>query len=78
MLDRPYSSGLAYEVAVEVEQYENQFGRPFVIRTTGRSASEIADQLHHRLSNDANAEDTVIGDQLRQIALLRLARQVVA
>jgi 2-oxo-4-hydroxy-4-carboxy-5-ureidoimidazoline decarboxylase len=77
VLEQPYSSALAYEVAVEVEQYENQFGRPFVIFTTGKSTSEVADQLHHRLSNDGSAEDTVIGGQLREIALLRLARQVL-
>jgi 2-oxo-4-hydroxy-4-carboxy-5-ureidoimidazoline decarboxylase len=75
--DRPYSPGLAYQIAVEVEQYENQFGRPFVICTIGKSTSEIADQLHNRLGNDGKAEDTVIAGQLRQIALLRLTRQVL-
>jgi 2-oxo-4-hydroxy-4-carboxy-5-ureidoimidazoline decarboxylase len=76
--DRPYSPGLAYQIAVEVEQYENRFGRPFVICTTGKSTAEIADQLHSRMGNDGDAEDTVIGGQLRQIALLRLTRRVVA
>jgi 2-oxo-4-hydroxy-4-carboxy-5-ureidoimidazoline decarboxylase len=65
---------LVYHLACDVEQYERRFGRPFV--TASRSTVEIADQLRSRLRNDADAEDRMIANQLRQLALLHL-RQIV-
>ena len=53
--------------------YERRFGRIFLIRAAGRSSEEILDQLEARLQNDPDTEDQVVADQLRQIALVRLA-----
>lgn len=52
--------------------YERRFGRVFLIRAAGRSATEIMAALQVRLENDEPTEDRVVGDQLREIALLRL------
>lgn len=56
--------------------YEERFGRVFLIRAAGRSAEEIVAKLEARLSHDPETEDVVVADQLRQIALLRLAGRV--
>ena len=53
--------------------YERRFGRIFLIRAAGRSSEEILGQLEARLQNDPDTEDQVVADQLRQIALVRLA-----
>lgn len=53
--------------------YEQRFGRVFLIRAAGRSSTEILDKLQTRLGNDPDTEDGVVADQLRQIALVRLA-----
>ena len=52
--------------------YEERFGRVFLIRAAGRSAEEILSTLQERLRNDADAEDRIVAEQLREIALLRL------
>ena len=52
--------------------YEEKFGQVFLIRAAGRSPEEILQQLSERLQHDAATERTVVADQLRQIALLRL------
>jgi len=53
--------------------YEQRFQRVFLIRAAGRSSVEILDKLQTRLKNDPDTEDEVVADQLRQIALIRLA-----
>ena len=53
--------------------YEQRFGRVFLIRAAGRSSTEILDKLQTRLGNSPDTEDEVVADQLRQIALIRLA-----
>jgi 2-oxo-4-hydroxy-4-carboxy-5-ureidoimidazoline decarboxylase len=58
--------------------YERRFGRLFLIRAAGRSSTEILGKLHTRLGNEPDTEDAVVADQLRQIALLRLAGLVTA
>ncbi len=58
------------------EAYEERFGRVFLIRASGRSAEEILAALESRLANDEETEQRVVADQLRQIALLRLAGAV--
>lgn len=52
--------------------YEQRFGRVFLIRAAGRTSEEILAQLTTRLGNDDAAEELVVADQLRQIAVLRL------
>ena len=58
--------------------YEERFGRVFLIRAAGRSADEVLSALRERLQNDADAEDRIVAEQLREIALLRLRGTVTA
>ncbi|MEO3936990.1 2-oxo-4-hydroxy-4-carboxy-5-ureidoimidazoline decarboxylase [Dermatophilaceae bacterium Soc4.6] len=52
--------------------YERRFGRVFLIRAAGRSASEIVALLETRLGHDDATEERVVGQQLGEIAVLRL------
>ena len=52
--------------------YEERFGRVFLIRAAGRTAPEILDSLNRRLTNSPTEEDTIVAQQLREIAVLRL------
>ena len=54
--------------------YEKRFGRVFLIRAAGRSATEILGALNERLGHTDAEEQPVVADQLRQIAVLRLRR----
>lgn len=54
------------------QAYEERFARVFLIRAAGRTSEEILDELQRRLANDDAREYTEVGDQLRQIAVLRL------
>lgn len=56
-----------------VEEYGVAFGRPMLIRTAGRSRSEVLGLIEDRLSNDVATEDRVVAHELRQIALLTLS-----
>lgn len=58
--------------------YEARFGHVFLIRAAGLSSQEVLAALEVRLGNDAAAELEVAGDQLRQIALLRLQAALAA
>ncbi len=60
------------------EAYERRFGRVFLIRAAGRSSEEILEALETRLANDPDTEEAIVADQLRQIAVLRLAQAVPA
>jgi 2-oxo-4-hydroxy-4-carboxy-5-ureidoimidazoline decarboxylase len=57
-------------------EYENRFGRVFLICATGLSAQEMLTSLQHRLTNDETTEAAVVQEELRKIALLRLAKVV--
>lgn len=52
--------------------YEERFGRVFLIRAAGRTRAEILGELRRRLELDDAAELAIVGEQLREIALLRL------
>jgi 2-oxo-4-hydroxy-4-carboxy-5-ureidoimidazoline decarboxylase len=52
--------------------YEEKFGRVFLIRAAGRTAPEILQALNERLANSPAEEDTIVARQLREIAVLRL------
>lgn len=52
--------------------YEERFGHVFLVRAAGRSAEDVLAALRQRLDNDPATEVAVAGDQLREIALLRL------
>jgi len=65
---------LAEELAAGNAAYEARFGRIFIIRAAGRSRAEILAELHHRLELDDAADLAIVGEQLRDIALLRLEK----
>lgn len=52
--------------------YEERFGHVFLIRAAGRTAEEILASLEERLGNDPATERRIAGQQLREIAVLRL------
>jgi 2-oxo-4-hydroxy-4-carboxy-5-ureidoimidazoline decarboxylase len=55
-------------------QYEERFGRIFIVCASGKSAAEILDILKARMSNTAAAELLEAAEQQRQITQLRLRR----
>jgi len=52
--------------------YEERFGRVFLIRAAGRSRAEVLSELRRRIVLDDATELAIVGEQLRDIALLRL------
>ena len=52
--------------------YEEKFGQVFLIRAAGRSREEILAALNTRLAHTPEQEQAIIGQQLREIAVLRL------
>ncbi len=64
---------LAAALATGNAEYENRFGRVFLIRAAGRSRAEILGELRRRMHNDAETESEIIAAQLREIAILRLS-----
>lgn len=59
-------------------EYEQRFGRVFLICATGLSADEMLTSLRRRLTHDDATEVAVVREELRKIALLRLAKVVDA
>lgn len=59
-------------IAAGNRDYEEQFGRVFLVRAAGRSPQEMLAELQRRLGNDPETETEESLEQLRQIALLRL------
>ncbi len=55
-------------------QYEERFGRIFIVCAAGRSATEILAILQRRMHNTAAAEMLEAAEQQRQITQLRLRR----
>lgn len=64
--------GLAQRLAEGNRAYEERFDRIFLIRAAGRSRPEILAELHRRLGLDPETEHQVVGEELRDIALLRI------
>lgn len=56
--------------------YEQRFGRVFLICATGLSGAQVLASLQQRLTHDPATEDAVVADELRKIALLRLRKVV--
>ncbi|MES2170985.1 MAG: 2-oxo-4-hydroxy-4-carboxy-5-ureidoimidazoline decarboxylase [Actinomycetota bacterium] len=56
------------------EAYEERFGRVFIIRAAGRSKREILSELERRLDLPNSTELEIVGEQLRDIALLRIEK----
>lgn len=67
---------LAQRLADGNRAYEQRFDRVFLIRAAGRDSAQILAELERRLGNDDETERAETVDQLRQIALLRLAHIV--
>jgi 2-oxo-4-hydroxy-4-carboxy-5-ureidoimidazoline decarboxylase len=55
-------------------RYEAKFGRIFLVRASGRSATDILAILESRMTNDATTELYEAAEQQRQITELRLQR----
>ncbi|MCU1529285.1 MAG: hypothetical protein JWP75_3048 [Frondihabitans sp.] len=69
-----FDQHLAEALAAGNAAYENRFGRVFLIRAAGRSRAEIVAELERRLTLDDETELTIVGEELRDIALLRLEK----
>jgi 2-oxo-4-hydroxy-4-carboxy-5-ureidoimidazoline decarboxylase len=59
-------------------EYEQRFGRIFIVCATGKSSAEILAILRQRLQNDAVTELRESAEQQRQIAQLRLKKWLSA
>ena len=59
-------------LAEDSSEYEQRFGRVFLVRAAGRNSGEILAELRRRLGNDDKTERAETVAQLREIALLRL------
>jgi 2-oxo-4-hydroxy-4-carboxy-5-ureidoimidazoline decarboxylase len=57
-------------------RYEERFGRVYLVRAAGRTASEMLAMLDERLTHDDATELAVTKEQLAEIALLRLAATI--
>jgi len=68
----PADAAAAEALAKGNRDYEEKFGRVFLIRAAGRTAPEILQSLNQRLTNTPAQEDTIVAQQLREIAVLRL------
>ena len=56
--------------------YEERFDRVFIIRAAGRDAPEILDELRRRLDHTDEAERAETVEELTQIAVLRMRREL--
>lgn len=65
-------TALAESLLERNREYEEKFGRVFLIRAAGRSGQEILDECTRRLRNTEEDEVRETAEQLREIALLRL------
>jgi 2-oxo-4-hydroxy-4-carboxy-5-ureidoimidazoline decarboxylase len=64
---------LAAAIAAGNTRYERRFDRVFLIRAAGRSRREILTDLERRLTLDDDTEAAIVGSELREIIMLRLA-----
>lgn len=65
-------AAVAEALAEGNRKYDEKFGQVFLIRAAGRSREEILAALNTRLAHTPEEEQAVIGQQLREIAVLRL------
>ncbi|MGY4768867.1 2-oxo-4-hydroxy-4-carboxy-5-ureidoimidazoline decarboxylase [Kribbella sp. CWNU-51] len=70
--------GVREALAEGNREYEQRFGRVFLICATGLSAEQMLTSLRRRLTHDDATEVAVVREELRKIALLRLAKVVEA
>jgi 2-oxo-4-hydroxy-4-carboxy-5-ureidoimidazoline decarboxylase len=72
---QPETSATA-QLAELLLAYQHRFGRPFLIRTAGRSWDDIAKKMRIRLRHSPEQENVVVAAELSQMALLRLVRLI--
>ena len=65
---------LTAAIAAGNSAYEERFGRVFIIRAAGRSRAEILEELERRLELPNSTELEIVGEQLLQIAVLRIEK----
>lgn len=58
--------------------YEERFGRVYLVRAAGRSGAELLALLRERLGNDDAVEDQVMRGELAEITALRLRSRLEA
>ena len=79
----PPGGGQAAQTALSAAhaEYERRFGHAFVINTAGVQRDEQVDYvlggIRARLGNDAEQERTIAEDELRTLALARLAARLI-
>jgi len=56
--------------------YADRFGRPFLIRPTGRTAEDVLDELQRRLKNDPDEEAAETRRELRELLRARLRTEL--
>jgi 2-oxo-4-hydroxy-4-carboxy-5-ureidoimidazoline decarboxylase len=61
-------------LAAANKEYEQKFGRIFIVCATGKTADEMLAILKHRLANDPATELAEAVEQQRQITQLRLRK----
>lgn len=66
------------ELAAANREYEQRFGRVFIVCATGKGASEILDILRRRLHNDDATELREAAEEQRKITNLRLKKWLEA
>ena len=64
---------LTSAIAAGNAAYEARFERVFLIRAAGRTRGDILAELTRRLTLDEATELAIVAEQLREIAILRLA-----
>ena len=70
-----HSSGDTQDrLRLENEQYEQRFGRIYIVCASGKSAEEMLAILYRRLDNDEASELREAAEQQRQITQLRLRK----
>jgi 2-oxo-4-hydroxy-4-carboxy-5-ureidoimidazoline decarboxylase len=61
-------------LAAANQTYEQKFGRIFIVRATGKSATEVLTILNQRMANDPATELHEAAEQQRQITQIRLRK----
>lgn len=72
----PADARLAADLLAGNRRYEQRFGQVFLIRAAGRSGHDILACLRRRLEHSPEQEQREIARQLREIALLRLQKEL--
>lgn len=63
-----------HAIAAANAEYENKFGRIYLVCATGKSADELLQICENRLHNDAETELRIAAEEQRKITRLRLEK----